>query len=99
MRQLEHQRAEVSARAASFTEAAGLPPDELLRLARSVEREMKSAARELEFERAAELRDRLVQLRRQLDGEGEETGLAGAGATGGGRPARGQRPRRRRQGP
>ncbi|TMC48871.1 MAG: excinuclease ABC subunit UvrB [Chloroflexi bacterium] len=99
VRQLEHQREEVSARAASFTEAAGLPPDELLRLARSVEREMKSAARELEFERAAELRDRLVQLRRQLDGEGEETGLAGAGAGGGGRPANRPRPRRRRQGP
>ena len=99
VRQLEHQREEVSARAASFTEAAGLPPDEVLRLARSVEREMKSAARELEFERAAELRDRLVQLRRQLDGEGEETGLAGAGAGGGGRPANRPRPRRRRQGP
>src|SRR5207302_8611881 len=65
--QLEAHRQEANARAAAFQEAAGLPPDELLKLARDVEREMKRAARDLEFERAAELRDRLVTLRRRIE--------------------------------
>ncbi len=65
--QMETHRNEVSTRAATFQEAAGLPPDELLRLAKDVEREMKRAARDLEFERAGELRDRLVELRRHLE--------------------------------
>jgi len=87
---LETHREEQMGRAAAFQEAAGLPPDELLRLAKDVEREMKRAARDLEFERAAELRDRLTALRRHMDGEPAEP----AGASG----SRG-RPRRRRQGP
>ena len=70
--QLETHRDEVSTRAAAFQEAAGLPPDELLRLAKDVEKAMLRAAKDLEFERAAELRDRLVQLRRQMDGEEPE---------------------------
>ncbi|MHB8719619.1 MAG: excinuclease ABC subunit UvrB [Candidatus Dormibacteria bacterium] len=65
--QLESHRDELYAGAAAAQEASGLPPDALLRLARSVEREMKRAATDLEFERAAELRDRLTQLRRRLD--------------------------------
>ena len=69
--QLETHRDEQSVRAAAFQEAAGLPPDELLRLAKDVEKEMLRAARDLEFERAAELRDRLVGLRRRLEGEEE----------------------------
>jgi excinuclease ABC subunit B len=46
------------------TLASGLPPDEVERLIKDLEREMKKAARDLQFERAAELRDRLVALRR-----------------------------------
>ena len=46
------------------TLASGLPPDEIERLIKDLEREMKKAARDLQFERAAELRDRLVGLRR-----------------------------------
>ena len=65
--QLESHRDAVYADAASVQEAAGLPPDQVLRLAREVEREMKRAARDLEFERAAELRDRLTGLRRRID--------------------------------
>src|ERR1700686_5231411 len=75
--QLETHRDEQSLRAAAFQEAAGLPPDELLRLAKDVEKEMLRAARDLEFERAAELRDRLVELRRRM-GTGETPGLAPA---------------------
>jgi excinuclease ABC subunit B len=91
---METHREEQIGRAAAFQEAAGLPPDELLRLAKSVEREMKRAAHDLEFERAAELRDRLTALRRHMDGEPPEPAAAGGGSRGGH-----GRPRRRRQGP
>ena len=40
-----------------------LPPDELAKLIKQIEKEMKEAAKSLEFERAAELRDQLVELR------------------------------------
>ncbi len=65
--QMETHRDDVNTRAAAFQEAAGLPPDELLRLAKDVEKEMKRAAKDLEFERAAELRDRLVELRQRIE--------------------------------
>jgi excinuclease ABC subunit B len=45
------------------TIASGLPPDEIERLIKDLDRQMKKAARDLQFERAAELRDRLVALR------------------------------------
>jgi excinuclease ABC subunit B len=88
---LETHRQEQMGHAAAFQEAAGLPPDELLRLAKDVEKEMKRAARDLEFERAAELRDRLTALRRHMDGDEPEPAAAGSGSRGGrGRP-RGRR--------
>jgi excinuclease ABC subunit B len=40
-----------------------IPPDELPRLLRSLEKEMKEAAKDLEFERAAALRDRINELK------------------------------------
>jgi excinuclease ABC subunit B len=44
--------------------AAGqLPPDELARLIKDLEGQMKEAAKQLEFERATVLRDEVVQLR------------------------------------
>ncbi|MDR2123495.1 MAG: excinuclease ABC subunit UvrB [Desulfovibrio sp.] len=46
--------------------AALSDPRELARLIQSLEREMRGAARELEFERAAELRDRVRALRSRL---------------------------------
>ena len=76
--QMETHRDDVSAHAADFQEFAGLPPDELLRLAKEVEREMKRAARDLEFERAAELRDRLTELRRRIDDPEAEVAAAAA---------------------
>jgi excinuclease ABC subunit B len=88
--QLETHRDDVSLRAAAFQESAGLPPDELLRLAKDVEKEMLRAARDLEFERATELRDRLTELRRRLDGEVPEATTVPAGAsTGPGQRGRG----------
>ena len=41
-----------------------LAPEDLSRLIKSIEQEMKDAAKALEFERAAGLRDQLVELRR-----------------------------------
>ena len=43
-----------------------LPKDDLLRLIKDLESEMKSAARNLEFEKAALLRDQIVDLRKVL---------------------------------
>lgn len=52
--------------AAHVTTAADLPKDELYRLIRDLETQMKEAARALEFERAALLRDQVIELRRTL---------------------------------
>ncbi len=41
-----------------------IPPDELARLIKDLERQMKSASKQLEFEKAALLRDQIVHLRR-----------------------------------
>jgi len=46
------------------TDPERLAPEDLAKLIKSIEQEMKDAARALEFERAAALRDQLVELRR-----------------------------------
>ena len=46
--------------------AIDLPADDLGRLIRSLEEEMREAARELRFEYAARLRDEVVELKREL---------------------------------
>jgi excinuclease ABC subunit B len=48
---------------------AELPKDELTRLVKDLEVQMKAAAKELEFERAALLRDQIVELRKLLVAE------------------------------
>ena len=53
----------------------GATPDEIRRVLVEVEQEMMTAAEELRFERAAELRDRLAVLRAEL---GEDAVVAGA---------------------
>ncbi|MEW5762350.1 MAG: excinuclease ABC subunit UvrB [Bacillota bacterium] len=55
---------------------------ELTRLVARLEKDMKAAARQLEFERAAELRDALIELRLQLHGGagGQRTAPATPGA-------------------
>lgn len=54
-----------------------LPKSELQKLIESLEREMKAAAKSLEFEKAAVLRDQLMELRQImiLKDEGQGTGL------------------------
>jgi len=51
-----------------------IPKDELARLIKDLDKQMKTAAKNLEFEKAALLRDRVVELRREL--VGDEEGLS-----------------------
>jgi excinuclease UvrABC helicase subunit UvrB len=51
---------------AHVTSAVDLPKDELYRLIKDLEAQMKEAARALEFEKAALLRDQVIELRRTL---------------------------------
>src|SRR5437667_2160176 len=45
---------------------AGIPKDEALRLIRDLESQMRAAARQLEFEKAAQLRDQIIEIRRSM---------------------------------
>ena len=51
-----------------------IPKDEIARLIKDLEKQMKEAAKNLEFEKAALLRDRIVEMRREL--VGDEEGLS-----------------------
>jgi excinuclease ABC subunit B len=44
-----------------------IPPEELARLVKELETQMKGAAKNLEFERAAALRDQIVEMRRRME--------------------------------
>ena len=48
---------------ASYTADPGIPKDEIPRLIKQLESEMKKAAKQLEFEKAALIRDRIIELR------------------------------------
>jgi excinuclease ABC subunit B len=54
--------------------AIDLPAEDLGRLVRSLEEEMREAARELRFEYAARLRDEIVELKRELKEMAEAAG-------------------------
>jgi excinuclease ABC subunit B len=47
----------------------GIPKDEIARLIKNLESQMKAAAKNLEFEKAALIRDQIVELRKELVGE------------------------------
>ncbi len=51
---------------ATYTVSSEIPKDEVARLIKSLESQMKTAARNLEFEKAALLRDQIVELRREV---------------------------------
>ena len=51
---------------ASYSADGNLPRDELLRMVIELEKQMKTAAKALEFEKAAALRDQVIELRRAL---------------------------------
>jgi excinuclease ABC subunit B len=45
---------------------AGIPRDEALRLIKELESQMRAAAKQLEFEKAAQLRDQIIEIRRAM---------------------------------
>jgi excinuclease ABC subunit B len=45
---------------------AGIPKEEALRLIKDLESQMRAAAKQLEFEKAAQLRDQIIELRRAM---------------------------------
>ncbi len=63
---------------AVYTTYKDMPKDDLMRAVKDLEAQMRQAARNLEFEKAALLRDEMVELRRLLVGE-EEAKVAAAG--------------------
>jgi excinuclease ABC subunit B len=65
----------VAEESAPYTTASELPKDEIARLIRELEGQMRNAARDLEFERAALLRDQVVELRREMVGADTPEGL------------------------
>ncbi len=48
------------------TALGGIPKDEALRLIRDLESQMRAAAKQLEFEKAAQLRDQIIEVRRAI---------------------------------
>jgi excinuclease ABC subunit B len=56
----------VAEEVAEYEAIAGMPPDEVVKLGKRLEREMAKAARDLQFERAAQLRDQLIGLRKAM---------------------------------
>jgi len=67
-------------------------PDQITRLIKELEARMKQASRDLEFEKAAVLRDQIIELRRELAGDPEQLEPWVDQAYG-----RRRRPRRRRE--
>ncbi|MEX2032697.1 MAG: excinuclease ABC subunit UvrB, partial [Dehalococcoidia bacterium] len=61
---------QVSEESPGYEVASDLPKEELARMIMELERQMKTAAKELDFERAALLRDQVVELRREQLGDG-----------------------------
>ncbi len=61
-------RMKAVAETAATYEASGvpMPKDDILRLIKDLESQMKQAAKELEFEKAALLRDQIIELRREI---------------------------------
>ncbi|MDQ6773102.1 MAG: UvrB/UvrC motif-containing protein, partial [Candidatus Dormibacteraeota bacterium] len=66
---LEVQEKDLQADAVELMAGAGLPREDLLAIVRDLEKEMKRLSRELAFEEAARVRDRIVAIRRRLSGQ------------------------------
>jgi excinuclease ABC subunit B len=58
-----------------YRSGADMPRDELMRLIKDLESQMKTAAKNLEFEKAALIRDQVVELRRELASDDEGVAL------------------------
>jgi excinuclease ABC subunit B len=66
---LEIQQKDVQADAVELMAGAGLPREDLLAIVRDLEKEMRRLSRELAFEDAARVRDRIIAMRKRLAGE------------------------------
>ncbi|WP_314944588.1 excinuclease ABC subunit UvrB, partial [Olsenella uli] len=62
-------------------ELAALPPEEAGKVMGALEDEMAQASADMDFERAAQLRDQIVELRGRLDGSSEEDVISRLKAT------------------
>jgi excinuclease ABC subunit B len=66
VRDITSQHRQVAETKTPYVIPAALPKNDLVRLVKDLERQMKKAARDLEFEKAALLRDQVVDLRKVL---------------------------------
>jgi excinuclease ABC subunit B len=100
---LEIQEKDVQADAVELMAGAGLPREDLLAIVRDLEKEMRRLSRELAFEEAARVRDRIIAMRKRLSGEdGGEDDADVALAIAAAPPRRAglvRNPRRTRRGP
>ncbi len=69
---LEINEKDIQADAVELMVGAGVPREDLLAIVRDLEKEMRRLSKELQFEDAARVRDRIIALRKRLSGE--ETG-------------------------
>ena len=69
-------RSEATAKSVAAELAKKLPREELTRLMETLEADMAAASEALDFERAAELRDQLVELRSKVEGATEDEVMA-----------------------
>src|SRR5436309_1135548 len=78
---LEINEKDLQADAVELMVGAGVPREDLLAIARDLEKEMRRLSKELQFEDAARVRDRIIALRKRLAGEesgGKEDDADGA---------------------
>ena len=66
---LEINEKDVQADAIELMAGAGVPREDLLAIVRDLEKEMRRLSKELQFEDAARVRDRIIALRKRLAGE------------------------------
>jgi excinuclease ABC subunit B len=66
VRDLTDRVRKVAEEGAAYVISREMPKDELARLIKELEKQMKAAAAELEFEKAAVLRDQIFELRQQM---------------------------------
>jgi excinuclease ABC subunit B len=74
VRDITDQVRKVAEEKPQYRAGSGMARDEIARMVADLEGQMKQAARSLEFEKAALIRDQVVELRREL--VGDEEGLA-----------------------
>ncbi|MBO0702162.1 MAG: excinuclease ABC subunit UvrB [Candidatus Dormibacteraeota bacterium] len=67
--QLEIEEKETEVEAVELMAGAGMPRADLLAMVRDLEKEMRRLSKELQFEDAARVRDRIIAIRKRLSGE------------------------------